>query len=311
MTVSFRPYTPADAKAVADLANSLEVHFGGPPLFTASDVEEWVRHVGDPERDTRLAFADDGKLAAYGMVSTPTAGNSDVRMNGTVAADRRGRGIGRELLAWQSQRAADIHARVAPEAAWILRTGAMRGDDAAGRLYRRFGLAPVRYWFGMRAPLVAGGAAGEHPSGFRVGTGETVDPVALHRAHQESFAQHYGFEPRSLDEWRRFNLDADDVRPELSRIAYAGDEIAAFVLCHTGTSSDVITVDLVGTRPAWRGRGLASALLVDVLAACGAAGASSALLNVDASNPTGAVAIYERAGFSVVSEFVSYSRPLR
>jgi ribosomal protein S18 acetylase RimI-like enzyme len=31
-------------------------------------------------------------------------------------------------------------------------------------------------------------------------------------------------------------------------------------------------------------------------------------LNVDATNPTGAVRIYERAGFVVVSEFVSYSR---
>jgi mycothiol synthase len=70
-------------------------------------------------------------------------------------------------------------------------------------------------------------------------------------------------------------------------------------------------VKVVGTRPAWRGRGLASALLVDVLAAGGAAGKVSARLNVDASNPTGAVAIYQRAGFDVVSEFVSYARMLR
>jgi mycothiol synthase len=313
MTATFRTYVPADAAAVAALANDLEVHFGGPPLFSAHDAEEWIRRAGDPALGTRLAIGDDGMVVGYALVSPPAAGGVEARANGAVHPGWRGRGIGRALMTWQSERIAEIYERTVPDAAWTVRVGALRGDTAAERLYRRFGFTPVRYWFGMEAPLTPGarGDVGEYPNGIRAETAVGVDPAALHQAHQESFAHYFGFEPQDLAQWRRRTLDSEMFRPDLSRIAYAGGEIAAFVLCCDETTGDSVYVNLVGTRPAWRGRGLASALLADVLAAGRAAGRSSARLNVDASNPTGAVAIYERAGFGVVSEFVSYARTLR
>ncbi len=312
MTATFRTYVPADAAAVAALANELEVHFGGPPLFSAHDIEEWIRHVDDPALGTRLAIDGDGVVVGYALVCPPSAGGVDARTNGAVHPDWRGRGIGRGFMTWQSERIAQLHERTAPDTAWTVRVGALRGDVAAERLYRRFGFTPVRHWFGMEAPLTAGARAdvAEYPDGIRVDTAAGVDPAALHRAHQESFAQHFGFEPQDLARWRQHTLDSEMFRPDLSRIAYAGAEIAAFVLCYDEPTGDSVSVNVVGTRQAWRGCGLASALLVDVLAAGRAAGRSSARLNVDASNPTGAVAIYERAGFGVVSEFVSYARTL-
>ncbi len=311
MTATYRAYVSADAGAVAELANNVEVHFGGPPLFSADDVEEWVRHVGDPALGTRLAIGN-GVVVGYALVSPPAAGSVEVRTNGLVHPDWRGQGIGRSLMNWQSEQIAELHERTGSDTAWTVRGGALRRDIAAERLYRRFGFTPIRYWFGMEASLKPGTCGvGAYPNGIRVETAAGVDPAALHQAHQESFAHHYGFEPQDLAQWRRNTLDSNRVRPELSRIAYAGEEIAAFALCCDETTGDSIYVNVVGTRPVWRGRGLASALLSDVLAAGRAGGKSSARLNVDASNPTGAVAIYQRIGFDVVSEFVSYARNLR
>ena len=55
-----------------------------------------------------------------------------------------------------------------------------------------------------------------------------------------------------------------------------------------------------------RGRGLASALLARVLAAARDEGYRTASLNVDTANPTGALGVYERAGFVAVYRQDSY-----
>lgn len=56
----------------------------------------------------------------------------------------------------------------------------------------------------------------------------------------------------------------------------------------------------------WRGRGLASALLADVLQAYRDAGLECAVLDVDADNPTGALGVYTKLGFEPTAREVSY-----
>jgi ribosomal protein S18 acetylase RimI-like enzyme len=60
-----------------------------------------------------------------------------------------------------------------------------------------------------------------------------------------------------------------------------------------------VWINSVGTRRAWRGRGVATALLQEVLhAAAGAEdGLERAILGVDAENPTGALRVYRALGF--------------
>ena len=61
-------------------------------------------------------------------------------------------------------------------------------------------------------------------------------------------------------------------------------------------------------RRPWRGRGLATALLVRGMIAFRAAGMDAASLGVDTENPTGAVGLYERVGFTVNRRFVRLRR---
>jgi ribosomal protein S18 acetylase RimI-like enzyme len=58
-------------------------------------------------------------------------------------------------------------------------------------------------------------------------------------------------------------------------------------------------IPLLGTRRAARGRGIASTLLARALTGAGAAGFTAASLRVDADSLTGALGLYERAGFTV------------
>jgi mycothiol synthase len=69
-------------------------------------------------------------------------------------------------------------------------------------------------------------------------------------------------------------------------------------------------LDHVSVRRPWRGRGLAKALCGASLHALREAGMDEAWLGVDGTNPTGALQLYERLGFSVVRRWQAFGRPL-
>jgi ribosomal protein S18 acetylase RimI-like enzyme len=69
-------------------------------------------------------------------------------------------------------------------------------------------------------------------------------------------------------------------------------------------------VGQVGTRPAWRRRGLASLLLATALAGYRRAGYQRAGLGVDTENASGALGLYERLGFVVDHRSVTWQKPV-
>jgi ribosomal protein S18 acetylase RimI-like enzyme len=69
-------------------------------------------------------------------------------------------------------------------------------------------------------------------------------------------------------------------------------------------------LDSVFVRRPWRRRGLAAALVGRSLALLRDRGMTSAWLGVDADNPTGALGVYERAGFEVHLRSSAYHKPM-
>jgi ribosomal protein S18 acetylase RimI-like enzyme len=69
-------------------------------------------------------------------------------------------------------------------------------------------------------------------------------------------------------------------------------------------------LDSVFVRRAWRGRGLGAALVARSLVLLRDSGMTSAWLGVDADNPTGALRLYEKAGFAVHTRGAAYRKPL-
>jgi ribosomal protein S18 acetylase RimI-like enzyme len=306
-----RPYQPGDASTLTDLMNQIEEDGGGRAAFTHDDTSALVKAVvADPATDTRLTFDGDGRLVAAGLVSTPPAGGFRVDMMGGVHPDQRGQGLGRELLSWQYERATQIHAAQAPDAQWQAELGVLLGEESAPRLYARHGFAAVRYFFDMVADTSAANADAALPDGLSV-----VEPYAelwhdLFEAHMEAFTDHWGFQRGTFERFRTLVLENETFRPELSRIALDGDQIAGYVLGYQDADPERLYIGQIGTRRPWRGQGLASALIAEVLVAAAKAGLGKAGLGVDAANPTGAVGVYERAGFVKEHSFVAYRRPI-
>lgn len=305
-----RPYQAADAAAVAAVSSMVEEAAGGYAAVTPELVESVVAAtIRDLAADTRVTVAPDGELVGLALVPTPPPGGYQINLWGAVHPAWHGRGLGRELLSWQLARAAAIHAATAPEAAWEVHADAMVADEGSQRLYRRHGLTPARYWFEMEA-ATARPPALPVPDGFQLVDYKSTLDKSVHEAHMEAFVDHWGYERREFDRWAETTIGMELFLPEVSLVGYAEDQVAGYVLSYRDAEPDRVYVGQVGVRRPWRRRGLAAAMLSEVLSRAAAAGMATVTLAVDAANPTGAVGVYERAGFTVHHRAVTYTLEL-
>jgi ribosomal protein S18 acetylase RimI-like enzyme len=306
--LTIRAYDESDAEAIADLMNAVEAKHGAEAGWTGGELRSFIRAwVRDPAVDSRLVATPDGTPAAVGIASPPPEGGERADMFGGVHPAYQGRGIGRELLAWQYDRVRHLHADIAPSVEWHVEAGASVDDRAATRLFERFGFGPVRYFFEMVAQLDGERAEMAMPDGLVAVPYAPELAKPLYEAHMEAFSDHWGFQRRQFEKWVIRTVESEEFRTDLTRIAFDGDQIAAYVLAYDNVEGREY-LGQVGTRRPWRKRGLASALISASLTAAVADGKTSASLGVDADSPTGAVGVYERLGFEVKHKFVSYRR---
>jgi GNAT superfamily N-acetyltransferase len=166
----------------------------------------------------------------------------------------------------------------------------------------------------MRRPLT------EPIEDFPVPFGLEVRPVrpehirAVFQADEEAFADHWDHAAPVEGDFERFVGDPD-LDPSLWQVAWDGDEVAGLIINgiypheNEQTGQQVGWLDSVATRRPWRGRGLAAALISRSLHALRDRGMQVAALGVDAENPTGALQLYQRAGFAPESRWTFYRKP--
>ncbi len=308
--VHARAYRADDATAVADLINVASKAGGGHGGHIAAEIEDVINNeVRDPATDTLVITGAQDRLVAAALVPLPPAGGYRVELIGAVHPDRRGMGIGRELLAWQLDRAAVCHAEVAPGAEWLAEVVAGVADTSASRLYERFGFTVGRYFLEMTAPTTP--PPGATPAeGVRIAPYDHDHDRQLYAVHTTAFRDLWGYQDRDFESWAALTVRSETFLPTLSRLALVGDEIVGYVLPYGDGVPGRLYLGHVGTAESWRRRGVASALLADVLSAAGRAGYTHAALDTDADNPTGAAGIYTKVGFVVDQRIVAYRKPV-
>lgn len=292
---------------------------GGEEVRTRDDL---LRELTDPRAPTAtntlaLALAD-GSLAGWAIVQERSHGRLARRafLDGGTHPAVRGRGIGSRLLGWAIARGEETLAAQPADLPRLLE--AFRDVTASGavELHLAHGFAAVRHYMDMRRDL-AGALPGEPAvSGVRIVPYGAAFSEAVRDAHNAAFADHWSSEPLPAEDWERDVVGDPHFREDLSFIALAGDEVAGYSVNYASEADWVASgirdawIGQLGVRRAWRGRGLATALLVRSMAAFRAAGMEAASLGVDTENATGAVGLYERVGFAVNRRFVRLRRPV-
>lgn len=296
-----------------------------------ADAEELAEVLADPKLDLEqdsLALWDGARLAAYAVLYTPHGALDVARFEGDAAVhpDWRRRGLGSRLVAWLEQRARARHA-ADPELSALsgeLLLNGRAGDEGLLKLTEKCGFTPCRWWFEMKQPLDADRPPAPRPApeGTRLVPFEAAYDEATRLAHNDAFRDHWDFAPLDRTDWRTWATGAGSFRPAMSRLLLAGEkaagteEVAAYLLAEESPAKTAVTgsrdchIGYLGTRRAHRGRGAAPALLAAALRAAGDAGYDTASLTVDTANPSGALGFYQKSGFVVDREFVTYTRPL-
>ncbi|QGQ19142.1 GNAT family N-acetyltransferase [Cellulomonas sp. JZ18] len=312
--LTWRPLTVADAEELARLVQLVEEADGQPFRTSAEELaEEMSAQWRDLSRDTLVGVDADGQMRAWAQVDSAPGDSRVVRafVSGGVHPLWRGRGVGRALVAWLDGRARQVLAASGKELP--ARIAAYLEDTAPGsaRLYRAAGFAPVRYYTEMRRSV-----QGELPpvpdvAGVRVVPWSEALDDAVRLAHNDAFADHWGSEPRTPEQWQQHRAM---FAPAWSFVALDDDgEVVGYTLSGryeqdwpvAGYSSGY--TELLGVRRAWRGRGIAVALLATAMQAYAADGVEYAELGVDTANPSGAHGLYARLGYEVVHSSTMYS----
>jgi len=150
--------------------------------------------------------------------------------------------------------------------------------------------------------------AGPTPAGIGIaGIEPDRDLPAVHTVLEETFADHWGHHPEPFDRWVEEASGRPSYDPTLWLLATeAGEPVGALTATALGERG---WVGSLGVLVQHRGRGIATALLRQSFATFSRRGVDYVLLSVDAENSTGATALYERIGMSVIRQWDVWERP--
>ena len=287
-----RPFTDDDAPAVAALISAEEKRlYGRPGRLTGADILMFL-----PWSKESWVWEDEGRLVASASYGVHGAA---ANIRGVVA--EKGRGLGTEIV-----ERGEVFAR--SEGAPKILAAAPEPDFEARALFESHGYREVRRFYEMAIELTEEPPEPALPPGLVVDELQDDEYEAFYEALNESFAEHWEWHPMPYEEWLALRQGQHrDAHGPVWFVVRDGDELAAVTRNDANVAGGGY-VGAIGVRPAWRGRGLAKALLYRTFAEFRRRGTTRVTLDVDSQNATGAVALYERVGMHVDTCGVAFEK---
>ncbi|MEU7599115.1 GNAT family N-acetyltransferase [Streptomyces sp. NPDC039022] len=291
--LTVRPATLDDAAAVCALLNEIDLLEVGRADTDLSEVQADLEHPeADLEHDSWLMY-DAGRLIAYGLLWDESGGER-IDMDHYVLPGRLPGAL--HLYDLMEARAVQRAAANGAARAVIhlhLNTAPTMDLDAL----RRRGWRTVRRYNVLNRTLsTATDRLPTPPPGVALRPCRTeADRRCAHALLQETFADHFDFQPRTYEQWLD-DIDADRADWSLiwiARVDGLGD--AAVLRTHDARAS-MAWIAHLGVLERARGQGLGSHLLRHAFGHYAELGRHLIGLGVDTDNSSGALALYERHG---------------
>jgi mycothiol synthase len=307
---NLRPAVWEDLEAVAELIRVVCLADGDSDVSrNIEDLREyWKLPAFDISHDSCTAFSADGRLIGYEDFYNRTR-HAHLQGDGYVHPDFLGLGVGTAMLHWLEGRCREELPLAGSGLRIYIRNGMGCNDKKARELHENEGYHAVRYFWRMEVTLTRPPAMPRFPVGIVL---RPFDPEShmrlVYEAHQESFADHWGFTRVPFESWKHLRMN-DSFDATLWYIAWQGDDIAGICLCRCRNGKG--WVGTLGVRRPWRNKGLGMALLLRSFDEFYRRGLPTVGLGVDAASLTGATRLYESAGMKVAHEYVNYEKELR
>lgn len=314
-----RSFDPSrDFPAAVELIGATNAHAELDWFPTIESLQvDWSRSARfDPASDVIVA-EDDGRMVGIARTSWREREGAIIHpIQIWVRPDRMRHGIGSALLAWSEGHARGVAAgQTGSPAELEHRFGGITTDaNPAGVAFaERHGYAATRFHYEMRRDLSEPIADVPLPDGLEVRPVVPAHYRAVWDADVEAFRDHWDASVINEDDFAQF-FAHPNTDPSLWQVAWDGDEVAGSVINGINREEnatiglDIGWLDSVSTRRPWRRRGVAAALIARSLVMLRDRGMTVASLGVDTESPTGALGVYERAGFRPVKTFAFYRK---
>ncbi len=195
----------------------------------------------------------------------------------------------------------------------VIGSHAEDGQEGDRILAETNGFEPVRHFFLMRRDLSAPIPEVPLPDGMELRPVTPDQHRTIYDAQIEAFRDHWG-----RREGSEHGFQATYARKELDTalwaVAWSGDEVAGVVENWIWADENAQLgvergwLEKVSVRRPFRRKGLARALVAELLRRFRDAGMTDGMLGVDATNPLGALPLYEGVGFEIERREVAYRR---
>jgi ribosomal protein S18 acetylase RimI-like enzyme len=316
---TFRPLQREDLPALHALFLTSIAADGEDHVDSQIDLEtQFDDPWSNPETDSVVGFTPGGELVAFGrcFVHPEPAREARCFLWPYLHPDHRSEALEDAVFGWLMARGRE---RLHSAPAHLERSLRMGTRDTLQRniaLLERHAFTPVRYFYRMRRDLSQPIPEGPLPEGLTLRRYSKDIDQAMLDTFNEAFQDHWGFEKVIREDWEKFFIGRESFRPDLSLAVLHGDDVV-------GISYNVVsaednkrngrqegTIGDLAVRRAWRKRGIASALICESMRLFRADGLDYAELGVDTENPTGALGLYEKLGFTPVKRFIMFDKPL-
>lgn len=315
--LTFRPIRPEDLDSWFDLEIRVANAENAPWLEQKTALLNIISSSANPVADnTVIGLDEQGVPRAVGNVSHNAASPWGFAFGAVDPAWQR-RGIGRAIISWQEQRLTQRFADEDPEISVpVMRSFLQDGNAAHQGLLEAAGLGVVRYFSEMLRPLDSLPTL-PLADGFEIVPFSEQLSEQVRLAHNDAFRDHWGSDPRSVEQWG--NL-VEDEHLKFEWCSVVVDRTSGEIAGYQMSSFDPDKfdregrmegyTDLLGVPRAWRGRGIAPALLADAMARFKASGMDFATLDVDTENPSGALGLYESLGYAPIRCSTAWDKKL-
>jgi mycothiol synthase len=312
---TWRPLAVEDAPSLHELELDCAPVDGGTHVRTVEEYQEKLEEAGENlVTDTLCALGPAGELEATAWVTCDASVKHEYRafLDGRVRPEYRGRGLGSSVLGWMEARACQMLAALEKDRPCVLRIDFYdRGEDAV-ELFEKHGFQFVFAEDEMRRDLIQPIPVLDLPEGMTLVNWAPERVAMFFDVYQDAFRERPGFPKWTENVWRHNFAGGREFRADLSLLLLDGVEPVGFAICHVESDEDQKSgsegwIAQMGVRPAWRRRGLGSALLCEAMHRFRSKGLRWAALDVNTNNPE-ARRLYERLGFERRKAYTSFQK---
>jgi ribosomal protein S18 acetylase RimI-like enzyme len=287
-TFTIRPVTLDDLDAVTELFNEHSRRLHGVADDTAEEIlQYWESPDVDPEQDVIVAEAADGSIAGYGDIGE-TGDTIWLDVRAFDPEPERALLESLERIARNKRPDARLLGFVAEE------------DEGLRGVYEESGYEVIRHSYRMEIDLEDLADDPGPPPGVAIRTMRDEELEQVYEVHEQSFEDAWMHTREPFEQWQHWFVKDPSFDASLWFVAEAEGQLVGVSICRRRENEEGLGwVRILGVLRSHRRRGIGEALLRHSFAEFARRGFERVGLGVDAKSPTGAVALYERAGMHV------------